>query len=141
VEGQGGFERVERGSAAGLDEDAGAAAADQAVVPAEVVVEVEVEEFDAAGVEAVETAAAGFSLHAAAAERAEDAAVGEEEGAGAGLLGRGAAGVRHGGEGERLPLAQQADDVVEDWIHGSGVQVFRYSGVQVFRRGPAGSGS
>jgi hypothetical protein len=75
-----------------MSQDGHAAAADEAVVPAVVVVKLEGEDFGAAaGIEAAKGLPLDLGLDAAAAERARLRAVGVDEHRGAGLLRRAAA--------------------------------------------------
>ena len=73
----------------GKDEAEDFAAADEAVVPAEVVVKEKIEGGGLAGAEGIEGAMLDFGFEAATAERAADAAIGKKEGLGADLLGAG----------------------------------------------------
>lgn len=70
----------------GIDEHLHASAADESVVPAVVVVELEREDFGGALVDQLQGAASDFCFDASAAESADLGAVGEDEHAGAGFL-------------------------------------------------------
>src|SRR6185437_14035139 len=74
-----------------FDENLHSAAADQAVVPPVVVVELKADHFGAAGIEAGQSLPLDFGFNAAAAERARLRTVGEDQHCGAGLLRRRAA--------------------------------------------------
>src|SRR5947208_3067555 len=83
------------------------AAADQPVVPAEVIVEVEIEELGLAARDEPEPAPARLGFHAAAAERPENPAVGEEDCPRARLLGCRAGRVDHRRKGEGPTVTEQ----------------------------------
>src|SRR5439155_12733928 len=102
-------------------EDAHAAAADQAVVPAVIVVEREGEDFRAAaGVEGAEGTLLDLRLDAASAEGPALAAVGEDEHGGAGLLGRGAARLDEQAVDQVAALIEGRGQLGEKLAHGGG---------------------
>lgn len=104
------------GLSIGEDESFDFAAAKEAVIPAEVVVEEEFEAFGLTGGESPEGAALDFGFEAATAEGAGDAAIGMEEGFGTGFFGGGAFGAGDDAEGDGFGLASGGSEVLEDGV-------------------------
>ena len=105
-----------------VGEDGHAAAADQAVVPAVIVVEAEGEHLRPAAVARpsdAEGTLLDLGLDAAAAEGAALAAVGEDEHGGPGLLRRRAARLDHAQKTHGRPLVQRRRQFREDVAHGA----------------------
>src|SRR5579859_2804273 len=102
------------------DQPENLAAADQAVVPAEIMVQQKVERGGLAGAERLNGALLDFGFQAAAAERAQDAAIGIKQRLRADLL---RAGTFHRGDdaqGRRLAAARGLRERLEDGVlHGT----------------------
>ena len=105
----------------GEDESFDFAAADEAVVPAEVVVQEEVEFFGLAFAESLDGALLDFGFEAAAAKGAFDAAIEVEEGFGSEFLGAGPFGAGDEAEGDGFAGAGGFGEGLENRVlHGRG---------------------
>ena len=101
----------------GQDQAEDRAAADQAVIPPEIMVQSQLECFGFSGNQSLPGAPADFGLQASPAQGAEHAVIGKEEGLGPLFLGAGTFGAGDDAEGKTRVLPQLSDDLFKKMHH------------------------